>query len=149
MKRLAAFLIALCLVLPVSAAWAGSDEEIAKETYVYNPEGRRDPFLSIITAAKKAREQKRPKGLLPLEDYDISQFSLVAIIWSKDTYRALVGLPDGKYYTVMEGASLGLHDGKVARITQDSVTVREYIRDYKGHLRAEDTVLRLRKEEGE
>jgi type IV pilus assembly protein PilP len=149
MSRLAALVIALCLVLPAAPAWAGGEEEIAKETYVYNPQGRRDPFLSIIAAAKKEREQKRPKGLVPLEDYDISQFSLVAIIWSKEAYRALVGLPDGKYYTVLEGASLGLHGGKVKRITQDSVIVREYIRDYKGHLRAEDTVLRLREEEGQ
>lgn len=157
MKRLVFLLAALCvlasgpsaLAAEPAAQPAGEEAVLKKERYDYASRGRRDPFLSIIAAAKKTQEQKRPKGLVPLEDYDLSQVSLVAIVWTEEAYSALVGLPNGKYYTVKQGTSLGLHGGKVVRIAEDRVVIREYIRDYKGELRPEDTVLRLRKEEGE
>jgi type IV pilus assembly protein PilP len=150
-KKAAAALVVISLLLLGIEAGAQEEErfEVKKETYTYSPEGRRDPFLSIITAAKRVEEKKRPKGLLPLQDYDISQIRLIAIIWDEKVHYALIGLPDGKHYTIREGVSLGLHDGKVRRITEDAVTVRELIRDYRGNLKPQDTVLRLRKEEGE
>lgn len=157
MRKLLLMLAALGLLASAPAApaaepgdaAAGEDAVLKKERYDYSSGGRRDPFLSIIESAKKAREKKRPKGLVPLEDYDLSQVNLIAIVWDEEMYRALVGLPNGKYYTLREGTSVGLHGGKVVRIARDRLVVREYIRDYKGNLRPEDTVLRLRKEEGE
>jgi type IV pilus assembly protein PilP len=149
-RKTAAALIVFSLVLLGAKAEAQEERfEVKKETYTYNPEGRRDPFLSIIMAAKRAEEKKRPKGLVPLEDYDVSQIRLIAVIWGAEGYYALIGLPDGKHYTIREGVTLGLHGGKVQRITDDSLIVRELIRDYRGRLKPQDTVLRLRKEEGE
>jgi Tfp pilus assembly protein PilP len=45
--------------------------------------------------------------------------------------------------------SLGIYSGKVVRIDARGVVVREYIKDYKGEIQPKDTILRLRKEEGE
>lgn len=121
--------------------------ELKKETYIYRSEGKRDPFLSIITAAKEIKKKKKKK-LVPTEDYDLSQMALIAIVWGKDTRYALVGLPNGKYYTIRTGMPLGIHGGKVMRITEKTVLVREFIPDYKGRLSPQDTVLKLHKEEG-
>jgi Tfp pilus assembly protein PilP len=122
--------------------------EIKKETYTYRPDGRRDPFVSLIDAARE-QEVKKKKGLSPVEDYDISQINLSAIIWDKDGYFALVGLPDGKHYTIKEGMSLGIYGGKVVRITSNAVVVREKVRDYRGRVKDHEAVLRLRAEEVE
>jgi|Deesub1362A_J573_1020465.scaffolds.fasta_scaffold00183_19 type IV pilus assembly protein PilP len=149
MKKLAVVLVFLSIgFLPVQVQ-AEEKLEVKKEVYIYTSEGRRDPFLSIIAAAKKAKEERKVKRLIPVEDYDVSQFKLIAIMWDEKQYYALVGLPDGKYYTLKEDMPVGIHGGKVKRITENAVIVREFIRDYKGRLRPQDTVLKLREEEVE
>ena len=123
--------------------------EIKKEVFVYEGAGRRDPFLSIIQAAKKAREKKKTEGGIPLENYDINQINLLAIIWDVKSSYALIGLPDGKFYTVREGMPLGIHGGKVIKISKNEVLVRENIMDIKGELKPHDNRLKLRVEEGQ
>lgn len=120
------------------------------DTYIYDPKGRRDPFLSIIEAAKKEKEAgKKKKGARPVEAFDINEFRLLAVAKDKNSYYAMIQLPDKKYLTIKEGATLGLYGGKVIRIEEESLVVREYIRNYKGEVEPKDTILRLRKEEGE
>jgi Tfp pilus assembly protein PilP len=45
--------------------------------------------------------------------------------------------------------TLGLYGGKVKEITENSVLIREQVKDYRGKLRIKDTILKLRKEEEE
>lgn len=120
-----------------------------EETYSYNPQGRRDPFLSIIEVTKRQREAaQRKKSLKPAESYDVSEIRVIAIARDKDRYYAMVVLPNKKYFTVKEGMTLGIHGGKVIRIDERGVVVREFLTDYKGEIQPKDTILRLRKEEG-
>jgi Tfp pilus assembly protein PilP len=120
------------------------------ETYAYNSKGRRDPFLSIIEASKKKTEaQKRRKGLKPSESYDLSELRVIAIARDKDRYYAMILLPDKKYFTVKEGMILGTRGGKIIKIDERGVLVREYITNYKGEIQPKDTIIRLRNEEGE
>jgi type IV pilus assembly protein PilP len=133
-------------------AVAGKPEEkkVGIESYTYDPKGRRDPFLSIIEASKKEREvEKKKKGLKPSEAYDVPDIKVIAIAKDRNTYHAMVQLPDKKYFTVREGMSLGLYGGKVIKIDATGVVVREFIKDYKGEIHPKDTILKLRKEEGE
>lgn len=121
---------------------------IEKKVYIYEAKGHRDPFVSLLEAATLAREKKK-KGLFPIEDFDLSQMRVIAIISDvKDNY-ALVGLPDGKFYTIKEGMTIGIHEGKVHSILGDTVLIREFKPDFRGQMRPEDTYLRLRKEEGQ
>ncbi len=119
------------------------------EAITYNPEGRRDPFLSIIVLTKQKVGNKK-KTLNPLENYDVTDFRLLGVVSTgkagKDYYASVI-LPDGKAYTIKEGTTLGLYGGKVIDIKSDTVVIREYIVDYRGQLRPKDTVLKLRKEE--
>lgn len=120
------------------------------EVYTYNPKGRRDPLLSIIEASKRERESdKRKKSLKPSESYDIADIKVIAIARDRSRYYAMIQLPDKKYFTVKEGMALGIHGGTIVRIDDIGVTVREYIKDYKGEIQPKDIQLRLRKEEVE
>ena len=109
--------------------------------YEYSARGRKDPFSPLVMKAETGKK----KGLIPLENYEVSEFKLIAILWDKTGYFAVITLPDGKSYTIREGVKLGLHGGKVYKITKDSVIIREDIRDYRGVLRPKDTQLKLRK----
>lgn len=111
-------------------------------SYEYTAGARRDPFMPLVV-----RAEAKPKGLMPIESYEVSEFKLIAVLWDKTKYYAVVTLPDGKSYTIREGVKLGLHGGKVHKITKDSVIIREQVRDYKGVLSPKDTILKLRREE--
>ncbi|WP_333654250.1 pilus assembly protein PilP [Dissulfurispira sp.] len=108
----------------------------------YTAGARRDPFMPLVVKA-----EAKPKGLIPIESYEVSEFKLIAILWDKTKYYAVITLPDGKSYTIREGVKLGLHGGKVYKITKDSVIIREHVRDYRGALSPKDTILKLRREE--
>ncbi|GBE37340.1 Pilus assembly protein, PilP [bacterium BMS3Bbin07] len=116
------------------------------EAIIYDPEGRRDPFLSIIVLTKQ-KVQKKKKTLNPLENYDVTDFRLLGVVYTGKDYYASVALPDGKAYTIRKGTTLGLYGGKVIDIKSDTVIIREYVVDYRGQLKPKDTVLKLRKEE--
>lgn len=126
------------------------EKKVVGEAYSYSPQGRRDPFLSIIEASKKEKEsEKKKKSLKPSEMYDVAEIKVIAIARDRNMAYAMVQLPDKKYFTVKEGMTLGLYNGKIIRIDAGSVVVREYLKDYKGEVQPKDTILRLRKEEGE
>lgn len=124
--------------------------KVEREAYIYDVAGRRDPFLSLLIAAQAVRDKKkRAKGLIPIEDYDLSQVKLIAVMQEKKGNFALIGLPDGKFYTVSEGMTIGIHEGKIIRIVEDAIVIKEFKPDYKGKLQAEEKFIRLRAEEGE
>lgn len=126
------------------------EKKVETEAYTYNPAGRKDPFLSIIEAAKKEKEvEKKKRPSRPIEAFDVNDIKIIAIAWEKDRYYAMVHLPDGKYFTLKEGMTIGLYGGKVVKIDPNTVVVREFIKDYKGEIKPRDTILKLRKEEGE
>lgn len=133
-----------------AAPQKAEEKKVQAEAYSYDPKGRRDPFLSIIEASKKEREvEKKKKSLKPSEAYDVPDIKVIAIAMDKNRYYAMIQLPDKKYFTIREGMSLGLYGGKVIKIDAGSVVVREYLKDYKGEMQPKDTILRLRREEGE
>jgi type IV pilus assembly protein PilP len=128
----------------ISSAVGGPGTE--KDSYRYSSTSRRDPFMPLIILRQ---DTERKKGESPVEDYDISDFKLIAILWNKTGYFALITLPDGKSYTLRTGTRLGLNSGKVYKITNDSVIIKEPARDYKGAIVEKEKIIKLRKgEEG-
>lgn len=115
--------------------------------YTYEPAGRRDPFTPLIEikkAKKGPAKGERPPGTL--ESYDVGDFTLIAIVKKGSKYYALLRSPDNKSFTVNEGDIIGLHNGKIERIMDNSVVVLEYIEDYKGNKKPKEIVLELHKE---
>jgi Tfp pilus assembly protein PilP len=96
--------------------------------YTAAPE-RRDPFRSFIEDQKK-RLAKSERG--PLEQFDLSQLTVVAVVWGTGRPRALVEDPSGRGYVVQVGTPIGKNDGTVTSIGDNAVTVRETYVDYLG-----------------
>jgi Tfp pilus assembly protein PilP len=127
-----------------TAGTAAAEEKVEQEVYVYDARGRRDPFMSLVVVAKQRPNVKKKAN--PIENYDVSEIKLSAIVWDKKQYYALITLPDNKSYTIRQGMTLGLYGGKVQDIGRDSVLIREQIKDYRGRLKTKDTLLKLRNE---
>ncbi len=113
----------------------------------YNPAGKRDPFLSIVSLTKQKVKKKKKKSLNPLENFDVADFKLLGVIYDGKNYYASILLPDGKAFTVKEGMHLGLYGGTIQKIDETSLTIREEVLNYKGEKEDKITVLKLRKEE--
>jgi Tfp pilus assembly protein PilP len=109
----------------------------------YSGIGRRDPFTSLIQ--KKSTE--REKGGTALESYDTAEMKLIAILWDKNRYYAVLSLPDGKSYTVYEGVKLGTSSGMIKKISKDSMVISERVKDARGRINPKDKVIKLRSEE--
>jgi type IV pilus assembly protein PilP len=119
--------------------------KIQQEEVTYDAKGKRDPFLPLVQISKE--KPKKKAGASPMESYDINELRLLAIAWDKNKYYALIMLPDKKTYTITEGMTLGLMEGKVEKITKDTVLIREYVKDYKGEIKPRDSILKLHKGE--
>lgn len=121
------------------------EEKPSEELVAFNPPAR-DPFSSLVLKAKQA-EARKPRGLHPLESYSVDEFKLIAIVWNKTDRYAMVTVPDGKSYTIKEGMTVGIHNGKVVKIDPKAVLIREFIKDYRGVVKPRDFTLKLREEE--
>ena len=110
------------------------------ENYTYSAEGRRDPFqpFRIDTTADER------KGGGPLEQFELEQLEVVALVWRGDTARALVTDPSGTTYTVRVGSRMGKNEGRVIHIGDNLVLVKETYVDYAGNESTKDVELRIR-----
>ncbi|GAB4365513.1 MAG: hypothetical protein Kow00128_08120 [Deltaproteobacteria bacterium] len=117
----------------------------AKESPVvtlYNPAGKRDPFVPFIKVVSKA-----PRGdlsaLPPLQRYDLGELKFVGVIWGAGLKKALVEDAEGKGYAVGVGTRIGSSGGVVTRITENEIVVRETFRDYTGGKIERESSLKL------
>ncbi|MBI4653517.1 MAG: pilus assembly protein PilP [Nitrospirae bacterium] len=115
--------------------------------YVYDPEGKRDPFAPLIAITKE--KAKKSEVIGTLEGYDIGDFKLIATAKKAGQYYGLLLTPDSKAYTVREGATIGLQKGTIKKITNNRVIIIEHSKDYEGKLKQREIVLELLKGEGE
>ena len=116
--------------------------------YIYNPEGKRDPFKPFIM------EMNRPedivgKALHPLQQYDISQLKLVGIIYKADNPRALLEDAAGNGYIIAPGSYVGNKGGRVIKISKKEVVITEKTTNILGETRTKKVKLSLQKEENE
>jgi Tfp pilus assembly protein PilP len=127
---------------PVKPAAADDKGLVANGgSYHYDPTGKRDPFQSFI-AEQKQRMAKMERG--PLEQFDLSQLTVVAVVWGTEQPRALVEDPSGRDYVVQVGTPIGKNAGTVTDITDNSVKVRETYVDYLGAQTSKEIEMRIR-----
>ena len=128
-----------------SASQAGFGS-VAKE-YSYNPGGKRDPFRSFEWEQIKL-EQHAEGTRGPLEQFDVNQLSVVAVVWRSKNAQALVEDPSGMTYVVGTGAKIGKNQGRVMRIADNLVVVKETYVDFSGEETTKDIQMRIRGTEG-
>jgi Tfp pilus assembly protein PilP len=108
----------------------------------YDPSGKRDPFRSFILDRLKELEAQA-KG--PLEQFDLAQLKLHGVVWQSERPRALVADPSGQVYVVREGDGIGTNQGKVLRIDDNLMLVRESYIDHMGEQAIKEVEMRVRR----
>lgn len=108
---------------PTSGTAAGAPDAAAP--YSYDPGGRRDPFVSLLTRGSDPKSTStRPAGLAGMM---ISEVAVKGIIRDRTGFIAMVQGTGTKTYTVRAGEKL--MDGTVKAITADTVVFSEDVND--------------------
>lgn len=102
--------------------------------YVYLPEGRRDPFQTLLRDATGTETGKKSDeiNLPPLQRVTVAELTVIGIVWGGFGYTAMLQTPDGRGYTVQRGARIGNNNGVVSAITEKAVIVEERFTDIYG-----------------
>lgn len=145
-------------------------QEIAPATgdetlIAYNAEGRLDPFIPLFREepeepkkeekkeekkTEKAKPAEPPRRLTPLEQMDLAQLKLVAIIRAETGNKALVEEASGKGYIITTGTYIGIHSGRVVEIQADKVVVEESVQDYvTGDMKTQTRELKFQRPAGD
>ena len=94
------------------------------ETYTYQPEGRRDPFLSLIGTGTDVRSARKGDGLASMHASDIS---VSGVLQSRGEMVAMIKGPDNKTYIVHQGDKLA--DGTIKAITPQGLVLLQDVND--------------------
>jgi Tfp pilus assembly protein PilP len=115
-------------VAPVApAVTVPAGPQLEPQGYTYNPEGRRDPFVSLLrrgTDAQRPTLGTRPAGLAGLET---SEVTLKGTLMTQGSYVGIVQGSDNKTYIVKAGDKL--LDGAITAITPDSMVITQQVTD--------------------
>ncbi len=133
---------------PAQKAPPKKEEPKVKTVFSYSPADFRDPFESLIKM-KKIESEIPEEELTPLQRVSVPDLQLSGIIVMGKKVVAHVLTPDGKAHIVRVGTPMGRNRGKVTRITSETIVVEEEFEDYAGQRVIQETILRLREEEGE
>ena len=99
--------------------------EAPTETYTYQPEGRRDPFVSLVgTGTEPHVTSKRGDGAAGMT---LAEISVRGIVQSRGELVAMVQGPDNKTYIVHQGDKLA--DGTIKTITPQGLVVIQEVND--------------------
>ena len=112
---------------PAPAASAAAGPELEPQGYTYSPDGRRDPFVSLLRRGgdtQKPTFGARPAGLSGLET---SEITLKGTIASQGSFVGILQGVDSKTYIVKAGDRL--LDGTIRTITQDSMVITQQVTD--------------------
>jgi Tfp pilus assembly protein PilP len=96
------------------------------EGYVYAPQGRRDPFVSLIA---RGTDQALPGGRRPegLPGLAVGELSVRGVMQSHGGYVAILQAPDGKTYIARPGDRL--LDGSIRSITEQGLAILQEVND--------------------
>lgn len=121
----------LCAQAQAPAAAAAAAAEDAPATppanYTYSPDGRRDPFVSLVNRGTEPGPRvrgQRPDGVKGLL---VNEVVVRGILRSEGGWIAMVGAPDGKTYTVRTGDRL--MDGTVRSINAQMLVFLQDVDD--------------------
>lgn len=124
----------LCNVCLLGVAFAQPKTRSRDDkSYYYEPSKmKRDPFQPLADAGSN-------KSLLTA--FDVTRFQLVAVLTGMGSPRAMIMLPNKETEIVRVGDKLGKNNGKVHRINDSEVVIKESYKDYQGKMRSYFTSL--------
>lgn len=114
----------------------------------YRAEGRVDPFAALVDQRVDGGETVSPHRekrtvLTPLEQIDLAQLTLTAIVQTTAGRQAMVEEVTGKGYVVKPGDYIGLKSGIIIAIEADRLVIEEIVEDLMGeaHSRLRELLL--------
>lgn len=100
------------------------------EEFIYNAEGKRDPFQRFNNAPKQVSDEE----LSPLQRLSLGQLRLTAVLEdSKGEPTAIVEDSAGKGFTIRVGTLIGPDNGTVGTIEKDKVKIVQTRIDFAGN----------------
>lgn len=96
----------------------------AAEPFTYDPAGRRDPFVSLLSRGVEPASGKKLTGLAGLSTAEVI---LRGVMQSRNAYVALVAGPDGKTYSAH--ADDRLLDGVIRSVTPQGIVIMQEVND--------------------
>lgn len=110
-------------------AAAKPDLPVPPPNYEYAPQGRRDPFISLVnrgveTGTRGNPAVKRAEGVPGLMTGEIT---VRGILQTRGAWVAMVSGPDGKIFTVRAGDKLA--DGVIRTVTAQYVVILQEVND--------------------
>ncbi len=100
------------------------EEPATTDTYRYDPQGRRDPFRSLVGPAPKLEPGQRPPGV---PGFMIDEMKLQGVFKTRQGLAGMIRGPDNKGYLIRAGDKV--LDGEVIRVTATSVVFRQEVND--------------------
>jgi Tfp pilus assembly protein PilP len=101
-------------------------EPTPPDPYLYSPDGRRDPFLSLlgVGADRGGPAPRRGDGVAGMT---IAEISVRGILQSRGILIAMVQGPDNRTYMLRQGDRLA--DGAVQAVTADGLVIVQEVND--------------------
>lgn len=88
--------------------------------FVYNPEGRRDPFWNLLQGKSVKENREAIEGIAGLM---IDELELEGIVFAQGEFKALLKGPDTRPYVV--GIGDKVYDGEVVAMDKNSVSFKK------------------------
>jgi Tfp pilus assembly protein PilP len=112
---------------PPPAAPAAAGPALEPQGYTYHPEGRRDPFTSLLLRGSQLQNPTLGARAAGLSGLETSEVTLKGTIASQGGFVGILQGADTKAYIVRAGDRL--LDGTIRTITQDSMVVTQQVTD--------------------
>lgn len=109
---------------PAAKKDASAPLAVIPEGYTYQPDGRRDPFVSLVGRGVESAAVKKGEGLQGLTT---SEIAVRGVLQSRGGYIAIVQGPDQKTHIVRPNDRLA--DGTVKSITPDGLVILQEVND--------------------
>lgn len=95
--------------------------------YTYDPEGRRDPFVSLLKGGTDARATRPASGVEGVAGLSVDEISVRGVVAGRSGYIAMVQGPDNKTYLVRQNDRL--LDGTVKTVNAHGLVVLQEVND--------------------
>ncbi len=94
------------------------------DAYVYTADGRRDPFLSLISGGSDPAGVRKGEGIA---SFTLAEISVRGIMQSRAALVAMIQGPDNKTYLIHQGDKLA--DATVKSVTAQGLIVMQDVSD--------------------
>jgi len=104
------------------------------EIYTYDDESLRDPFIpaKIANAAKDSNSKLRPDSNRVkevLEEFALGSLKMMGSLEKSGKLWALLKAPDGTLHRATKGGHVGQNNGKIIKITESELELKEIVPD--------------------